>query len=203
MSVTVVHSPTGDPAGPGRTTPSSRTRRRASHLRPVPNNTSGNILLAISVSLDAGADRTRFVQALHDLIAAGGPETSIALQSSNPESAPSFFSGNPSAEPTRSNAGPVEIYPGPRAAFHRGTQLRLSRLEFDLMLFFAEHPRQVFTRLQLLTQVWETPHVGVRTIDVHIRRLRAKLGRDVPLVTTVYGVGYRLADDADIAVHPI
>jgi DNA-binding response OmpR family regulator len=78
----------------------------------------------------------------------------------------------------------------------------LTRLEFDLLLHLVEHPRRVFTRLQLLAAVWGYEHAGVRTVDVHVRRLRAKVGPDVPLVTTVYGVGYRLADEARITIDP-
>ncbi|MFC0529461.1 winged helix-turn-helix domain-containing protein [Phytohabitans kaempferiae] len=80
-------------------------------------------------------------------------------------------------------------------------QLRLTRLEFDLLLFLAENPRRVFSRLQLLTGVWGYEHAGARTVDVHIRRLRSKIGMHVPLVTTVYGVGYRLADDARVVIE--
>jgi DNA-binding response OmpR family regulator len=79
--------------------------------------------------------------------------------------------------------------------------LRLTRLEFDLLLFLAENPRRVFSRLQLLTGVWGYEHAGARTVDVHIRRLRSKIGMHVPLVTTVYGVGYRLADDARVVIE--
>ena len=74
-----------------------------------------------------------------------------------------------------------------------------TRVEFDLLLFLGRHPRRVFTRGQLLQTVWGLSHAGERTVDVHIRRLRAKLGA-VPLITTVRGVGYRLADDASLAV---
>ncbi|RKR92517.1 transcriptional regulator [Micromonospora pisi] len=78
--------------------------------------------------------------------------------------------------------------------------LPLTRLEFDLLLHLVEHPRRVFTRLQLLAAVWGYEHTGVRTVDVHVRRLRGKVGADVPLVTTVYGVGYRLADEAVVTI---
>ena len=61
-------------------------------------------------------------------------------------------------------------------------------------------PHRVFTRLQLLASVWGYEHAVARTVDVHVRRLRAKLGADAPLVTTVYGVGYRLADEARVRV---
>jgi DNA-binding response OmpR family regulator len=77
--------------------------------------------------------------------------------------------------------------------------LTLSRLEFELLLFLTQHPGQVFTREQLLNQVWGYPNDIGRTVDVHIRRLRVKSG-EVPLVTTVRGVGYRLADDARVEI---
>ncbi|GAA2598990.1 hypothetical protein GCM10010435_93080 [Winogradskya consettensis] len=78
--------------------------------------------------------------------------------------------------------------------------LPLTRLEFDLLQFLAAHPRRVFSRTQLLTAVWGYEHTGERTVDVHVRRLRVKMGT-VPLITTVYGVGYRLDDDARIVVQ--
>jgi DNA-binding response OmpR family regulator len=74
-----------------------------------------------------------------------------------------------------------------------------TRIEFDLLTFLASHPRQVFTRDQLLERVWGFSRGGPRTVDVHVRRLRAKLP-DRPLVLTVRGVGYRLADDANVRV---
>jgi two-component system, OmpR family, response regulator len=83
-----------------------------------------------------------------------------------------------------------------------GELLPLTRLEFELLLFLAEHPRRVFTRTQLLSGVWGYEHTGERTVDVHVRRLRVKLGGSLPLITTVYGVGYRLADDARIVILP-
>lgn len=81
-----------------------------------------------------------------------------------------------------------------------GEPLAMTRLEFDLLLFLAGNPRRVFTRAQLLGAVWGYEHTGERTVDVHVRRLRVKMGVHVPLITTVYGVGYRLDDDAQILV---
>jgi hypothetical protein len=79
------------------------------------------------------------------------------------------------------------------------TKIPFTRIEFDLLLFLAEHPRQVFSREQLLQRVWGFARGGHRTVDVHIRRLRAKLG-DRDVATTVRGVGYRLADAANLRV---
>ena len=80
-----------------------------------------------------------------------------------------------------------------------GEPVALTRLEFDLLHFLGANPRRVFSRPQLLQSVWGYSHAGLRTVDVHMRRIRAKLG-DVPLVTTVRGVGYRLSDEADLAI---
>ncbi|WP_284043700.1 winged helix-turn-helix domain-containing protein [Actinoplanes sp. M2I2] len=100
-------------------------------------------------------------------------------------------------------AGPeVRLLTGTRQVIVDGAPLPLTRLEFDLLLFLAERPRRVFTRAQLLTGVWGYDHTGERTVDVHVRRLRLKLGGTAPLITTVYGVGYRLSDDAHVVIKP-
>jgi two-component system, OmpR family, response regulator MtrA len=82
-----------------------------------------------------------------------------------------------------------------------GRPVELCRREYELLLFLAEHPRQVFTRGQLLAAVWADSFTGPRTVDVHVNRLRTKLGGPTELITTVRGVGYRLADDADVVIH--
>ncbi|WP_372433921.1 winged helix-turn-helix domain-containing protein [Micromonospora coerulea] len=106
------------------------------------------------------------------------------------------------ARPPAPAVGPdaVRILAGPRIVRHGAREIPLTRIEYDLLLFLAEHPRRVFTRRQLLANVWGYEHAVARTVDVHVRRLRAKLGVDTPLVTTVYGVGYRLADEARVVV---
>ncbi|HEY8474123.1 MAG TPA: winged helix-turn-helix domain-containing protein [Natronosporangium sp.] len=97
----------------------------------------------------------------------------------------------------------VVVDPRSRTVRRRGKLVGLTRREFDLLLFLARHPRQVFTRQQLLWQVWEAGEGGTRTVDVHIHRLRAKLGSPGrPLIATVRGVGYRLAEHADLAIVP-
>jgi len=99
-------------------------------------------------------------------------------------------------------AGPeVRILTSSRQVYLDSEALPLTRLEFDLLLFLAERPRRVFTRGQLLSGVWGYEHTGERTVDVHVRRLRLKLGGGLPTITTVYGVGYRLSDDARVVVQ--
>jgi hypothetical protein len=100
-------------------------------------------------------------------------------------------------EPAAAATGAIEIVPESRRVLLDGEPVPLTRIEFDLLQFLAEHPHRVFSRSQLLQQVWGYSHAGERTVDVHIRRVRAKLGDDA-LVTTIRGVGYRLADHVDI-----
>jgi len=75
-----------------------------------------------------------------------------------------------------------------------GQELQLSRKEFDLLSFMLARAGWVFSREQLIQQVWDYNFVGDRkTVDVHIRWLRQKLGEDSPVtIATVRGVGYRL-----------
>lgn len=75
-----------------------------------------------------------------------------------------------------------------------GRTLDLTYKEFELLHFLASNPGRVFTREQLLSDVWGTDYFGgTRTVDVHIRRLRAKLGEYESLISTVRGVGYGFA----------
>ncbi len=73
-----------------------------------------------------------------------------------------------------------------------GKALDLTFKEFELLRFLAGHPQRVFTREQLLSEVWGYDYFGgTRTVDVHVRRLRAKLGDMESLIGTVRNVGYR------------
>ena len=73
-----------------------------------------------------------------------------------------------------------------------GRALDLTFKEFELLRFLAGHPQRVFTREQLLSEVWGYDYFGgTRTVDVHVRRLRAKLGDMEALIGTVRNVGYR------------
>ena len=73
-----------------------------------------------------------------------------------------------------------------------GEPLNLTYKEFELLRFLVSHPARVFTREQLLSEVWGYDYFGgTRTVDVHVRRLRAKLGDAENLIGTVRNVGYR------------
>jgi len=79
-----------------------------------------------------------------------------------------------------------------------GRTLDLTFKEFELLKYLAQHPGRVFTRAQLLQEVWGYDYFGgTRTVDVHVRRLRAKLGPErESLIGTVRNVGYKLDQQA-------
>ena len=74
-----------------------------------------------------------------------------------------------------------------------GERIALTYKEYELLHLFLSHPGIAFTREQLLSNVWNTEYLGeTRTVDMHIRTLRQKLGRYGPIIETVRNVGYRL-----------
>ena len=97
------------------------------------------------------------------------------------------------AEPDEIRSGDLAIDEATYAARLRGRVLDLTFKEFELLKFLAQHPGRVFTRAQLLQEVWGYDYFGgTRTVDVHVRRLRAKLGAEHEvLIGTVRNVGYR------------
>ncbi|WP_018887899.1 response regulator transcription factor [Paenibacillus massiliensis] len=79
-----------------------------------------------------------------------------------------------------------------RTAKVAGQELELTPKEFDLLTLLAGHPERVYTREALLEQVWEMDFAGgTRTVDIHVQRLRKKLGEQQELIQTVYGIGYK------------
>ena len=89
----------------------------------------------------------------------------------------------------------LELDPMTRDVIRGGEELRLTAREFDLLYFLASHPRQVFSRSQLMTSVWGyEAALDTGTLSVHMRRLRSKVERDPARprhLETVWGVGYR------------
>ena len=89
----------------------------------------------------------------------------------------------------------VELDLATRRVRRDGETVHLTPTEFELLAHLASHPGQVFTRGQLLVQVWGYHDgSGARTVDSHVRAVRRKLGPDV--IRTVHGVGYAADDDA-------
>lgn len=91
--------------------------------------------------------------------------------------------------------GELTIDPAARRVFVRGEEALLTQREFELLLFMARHPGQVFSRNQLMDAVWQYAfYTDTSTVTVHIRRLRAKIELDAAQprhIQTVWGVGYR------------
>jgi len=106
------------------------------------------------------------------------------------------------AQNARIDAGAIEVAgiridPVARTAGVDGNALDLTPREFDLLHFFARHPDQVYSRMELLNQVWGHRHEGYEhTVNTHINRLRNKIERDPATprrILTVWGRGYKLA----------
>ena len=97
--------------------------------------------------------------------------------------------------------GDLEIDVGRREVLVSGTEVQLAPKEFDLLWELLDHRGLVLTRDQLLERVWGYTFAGdTRTVDVHVRQLRRKLGEASPIVT-VWGVGYKVASPRDTAVQ--
>ena len=86
-----------------------------------------------------------------------------------------------------------------------GVQLDLTYTEFELLKYLAQHPGRVFSRQQLLSDVWGYDYYGgTRTVDVHVRRLRAKLGAEYEsVIGTVRNVGYRFVTPVDESARSV
>ncbi len=160
--------------------------------------------VTVTVRVGPGGAPDGVLAALRDLIAAAGTGSgAVDIQGAPAGAAPDAV-GHPAdgaAPDAVAAAGDavVQVHPATRAVTRAGRLVPLSRLEYDLLLFLARNPRRVFSRSQLLRQVWGHTHTSARSVDVHVSRLRTKLG-EPDAVTTVYGVGYRLADDSAVAL---
>jgi two-component system, OmpR family, response regulator len=195
MSVIAI-SPRAHPSRNGTFRPALARGRLA------PGNTPATLTVTVDITLSGGdtlpPQAHRLLELVQELVEQGdqmartsGPaDISVAVE---PDPAGASEAGVSGTQPLR-------ILAGSRVVLRDGQPIPLTRLEYELLVFLAENPRRVFTRLQLLASVWGYEHAMVRTVDVHVRRLRAKVGETVPLVTTVYGVGYRLADEARISM---
>ena len=122
---------------------------------------------------------------------AGPAEVEARIRLSISHSKMALNTSDDSANEIRS--GEMVIDEGAYSAKIRGRALDLTFKEFELLKYLAQHPGRVFTRAQLLQEVWGYDYFGgTRTVDVHIRRLRAKLGPEhEAIIGTVRNVGYR------------
>lgn len=96
----------------------------------------------------------------------------------------------------RLSAGPLRLDPARHEVRVGDAPVTLTNKEFRLLQFLMMNRGLVFSREQLLSKVWDTEYAGdTRTVDMHVRTLRAKLGEAAWMVQTRRGVGYRLADE--------
>lgn len=107
----------------------------------------------------------------------------------------------PAAAATELEVGPVRVELGSRRVWLDGTELTLSRKEFDLLAELMAHAGEVVTREDLITRVWDENWFGsTKTLDVHVGWLRGKLGDDASaprLLHTVRGVGFRFTGPSE------
>lgn len=98
------------------------------------------------------------------------------------------------AETPKLSFGNIRLDPVSREVFWGKDTVALTHIEFDLLELFLRNPSRVFTRDNLLNQVWGYDFVGSeKTVNIHIMNLRRKLGQD--LIETIRGVGYRLGKE--------
>ena len=105
----------------------------------------------------------------------------------------------PRGKPLTIRVGDLVIEADKRKVQRRGCSVELTAKEFDLLLHFAQHPGQVYTRATLLDTVWGYSHEGYEhTVNSHINRLRAKIEDDTSrpqYILTVWGVGYSFSEE--------
>jgi two-component system OmpR family response regulator len=217
MSVTALPARSGrhtsQPSGPGRAPAATRRGTAVSPTGPAPALT---VTFAIPLNSEALTPQAhRLLDIVRELVELGQGSVTVApaddttaldtppvrLRAAG-ETSLEFTApaGAAAAPPAVADPDEVRLLTGSRQVLLGGVRVPMTRLEFDLLLFLAGNPYRVFSRTQLLSAVWGYEHTGERTVDVHVRRLRVKMGVQVPLITTVYGVGYRLADDASLTI---
>lgn len=92
--------------------------------------------------------------------------------------------------------GALKIILDQRKVLVKDEELDLTPKEFDLLALLASHPGRVFTRDELLDKIWGMEYIGgTRTVDIHVRRVRQKLGSYEDILHTVHGVGYKVLGD--------
>jgi two-component system response regulator RegX3 len=109
----------------------------------------------------------------------------------------------PRERPAEARIGPVRLDAAARRVWLDGTELQLSRKEFDLLAELVAHAGEVVTREDLIARIWDENWFGsTKTLDVHIGWLRSKLGDDAAdprLIHTVRGVGFRFAAPSELS----
>ncbi len=126
----------------------------------------------------------------------------VAERGNAPVAAVGIADRSVTAEDGQIHSGDLIVDTNGYTASLRGQPIDLAYKEFELLKYLVQHPGRVFTRAQLLQEVWGYDYYGgTRTVDVHIRRLRAKLGGEYEhVIGTVRNVGYRFDPPEEAAV---
>ena len=160
---------------------------------------TGTSAPVIAVLTEGGLTAVNSEWAVEDVVleSAGPAEVEARLRLATTRSA------GPDEEDSRIVAGDLVIDEDSYSAKLDSRVLNLTYKEFELLKHLAHHPGRVFTRAQLLQEVWGYDYYGgTRTVDVHVRRLRAKLGSEhEQLIGTVRNVGYRFVPTRDEGVE--
>ncbi|MGW1798492.1 response regulator transcription factor [Streptomyces sp. NPDC001984] len=112
----------------------------------------------------------------------------------------------PRADTGSLTASGLTVDPAARRALKNGDELDLTIREFDLLAFFLRHPGRVFSRQDLMKEVWGWDFGDLSTVTVHVRRLRGKVENDPArprLIQTVWGVGYRFEPVAETVTESV
>lgn len=92
--------------------------------------------------------------------------------------------------------GSITLRENEHKVYVDGVKVELTHKEFDLLKLFMKNPHKVFSRDKIMSAIWDTEYVGeTRTVDMHIKTLRQKLGISGSQIKTVIGVGYRLESE--------
>jgi DNA-binding response OmpR family regulator len=152
----------------------------------------------IAITTEGGLTAFNADWGIDDVIldTAGPAEVDARIRIALGKHAIELVASDPHAGEIRS--GEVTIDESTYTASLKGNVLDLTFKEFELLKYLAQHPGRVFTRAQLLQEIWGYDYFGgTRTVDVHIRRLRSKLGPEFEaIIGTVRNVGYRFTVDA-------
>jgi len=161
-------------------------------------NSTGVGCPIIAITTEGGLTAVNADWGIDDVIldTAGPAEVDARIRIAIGKHAIEMVTADPHSGEIRS--GEVTIDESTYTARLKGNVLDLTFKEFELLKYLAQHPGRVFTRAQLLQEIWGYDYFGgTRTVDVHIRRLRSKLGPEFEaIIGTVRNVGYRFTVDA-------
>jgi two-component system, OmpR family, catabolic regulation response regulator CreB len=175
---------------------------RKTHRTPVILLTARNAELDRVLGLEIGADdyvvkpfSPRELAARVKAVLRRTQAVEVVSQNANADAAKT----TPGLVAPPSAAGPLSVNPAKRQVTYHSVQLTLSKYEYEILSVFIERPGHVFSRDQLMSRVWEVPEASLeRTVDAHIKNLRAKLRAvrpDVDPIITHRGTGYSLRED--------